>query len=114
MFAGEIHVCLAQFAAGQSVRPSECGCVLCVCVCVVCVCVCVCVLCVCVCASVNAVLYLAQGTYATVYKGRSIITDDVVALKEIRLEYEEGAPCTAIREGTDMGHTHPLEVSDTQ
>lgn len=42
-----------------------------------------------------------QGTYATVYKGRSVITDDVVALKEIRLEHEEGAPCTAIREGTD-------------
>ncbi len=41
-----------------------------------------------------------QGTYATVFKGRSKLTDDLVALKEIRLEYEEGAPCTAIREGT--------------
>lgn len=40
-----------------------------------------------------------QGTYATVYKGISRLTDTVVALKEIRLEHEEGAPCTAIREG---------------
>lgn len=41
-----------------------------------------------------------QGTYATVYKGKSKLTDNLVALKEIRLEHEEGAPCTAIREGT--------------
>lgn len=44
-------------------------------------------------------LFLSQGTYATVYKGRSKLTDNLVALKEIRLEHEEGAPCTAIREG---------------
>lgn len=43
-----------------------------------------------------------QGTYATVYKGRSKLTDNLVALKEIRLEHEEGAPCTAIREGRIM------------
>lgn len=42
-----------------------------------------------------------QGTYATVFKGRSKLTDNLVALKEIRLEHEEGAPCTAIREGED-------------
>lgn len=42
-----------------------------------------------------------QGTYATVYKGKSKLTDNLVALKEIRLEHEEGAPCTAIREGTN-------------
>lgn len=41
-----------------------------------------------------------QGTYATVFKGRSKLTENLVALKEIRLEHEEGAPCTAIREGT--------------
>lgn len=41
---------------------------------------------------------LGEGTYATVFKGRSKLTDDLVALKEIRLEHEEGAPCTAIRE----------------
>lgn len=40
-----------------------------------------------------------QGTYATVFKGRSKLTENLVALKEIRLEHEEGAPCTAIREG---------------
>ena len=44
-------------------------------------------------------LPVLQGTYATVYKGRSKLTDNLVALKEIRLEHEEGAPCTAIREG---------------
>lgn len=42
----------------------------------------------------------SQGTYATVFKGRSKLTENLVALKEIRLEHEEGAPCTAIREGT--------------
>lgn len=41
---------------------------------------------------------LGQGTYATVFKGKSRLTDNLVALKEIRLEHEEGAPCTAIRE----------------
>ena len=45
---------------------------------------------------------LGEGTYATVFKGRSRLTDNLVALKEIRLEHEEGAPCTAIREG--KGH----------
>ena len=42
--------------------------------------------------------YTFQGTYATVFKGKSRLTDNLVALKEIRLEHEEGAPCTAIRE----------------
>ena len=32
------------------------------------------------------------------YKGQSTINGSFVALKEIRLEHEEGAPCTAIRE----------------
>ncbi|ODM89182.1 Cyclin-dependent kinase 17 [Orchesella cincta] len=41
---------------------------------------------------------LGEGTYATVYKGRSRLTETLVALKEVRLEHEEGAPCTAIRE----------------
>lgn len=48
---------------------------------------------------------LSQGTYATVFKGRSKLTENLVALKEIRLEHEEGAPCTAIREGTISGST---------
>jgi len=41
---------------------------------------------------------LGEGTYATVYKGISHVNAKLVALKEIRLEHEEGAPCTAIRE----------------
>ncbi|KAJ8257791.1 hypothetical protein GJAV_G00189720 [Gymnothorax javanicus] len=41
---------------------------------------------------------LGEGTYATVFKGRSKLTENLVALKEIRLEHEEGTPCTAIRE----------------
>lgn len=41
---------------------------------------------------------LGEGTYATVYKGLSKVTGDVVALKEINLDAEEGAPSTAIRE----------------
>ena len=40
-----------------------------------------------------------EGTYATVFKGISHNNAKLVALKEIRLEHEEGAPCTAIREG---------------
>eukprot|EP00045_Choanoeca_perplexa_P007427 m.67001 g.67001 ORF g.67001 m.67001 type:complete len:412 (+) comp14073_c0_seq2:220-1455(+) len=41
---------------------------------------------------------LGEGTYATVYRGISRVNGKIVALKEIRLEHEEGAPCTAIRE----------------
>lgn len=41
---------------------------------------------------------LGEGTYATVFKGISAVNGKMVALKEIRLEQQEGAPCTAIRE----------------
>ncbi|KAF7798594.1 hypothetical protein EIP86_009816 [Pleurotus ostreatoroseus] len=41
---------------------------------------------------------LGEGTYATVYKGRSRATNEIVALKEIHLDAEEGTPSTAIRE----------------
>ncbi|CAF3523228.1 unnamed protein product [Rotaria sordida] len=41
---------------------------------------------------------LGEGTYATVYKGTSSLLSGYIALKEIRLEQEEGAPCTALRE----------------
>lgn len=51
-------------------------------------------------ASLTGCWISLQGTYATVFKGRSKLTQNLVALKEIRLEHEEGAPCTAIREGT--------------
>ena len=33
--------------------------------------------------------FFLQGTYATVFKGKSRLTDALVALKEIRLEHEE-------------------------
>lgn len=49
--------------------------------------------------SENILSLRLQGTYATVFKGRSKLTENLVALKEIRLEHDEGAPCTAIREG---------------
>jgi hypothetical protein len=41
---------------------------------------------------------LGEGTYATVFRGISLVNGKMVALKEIRLEHDEGAPCTAIRE----------------
>jgi len=40
---------------------------------------------------------LGEGTYATVFKGKSP-TGEIVALKEIHLDSEEGTPSTAIRE----------------
>ena len=55
---------------------------------------------------------LGEGTYATVFKGKSRLTDSLVALKEIRLEHEEGAPCTAIREG--QFNTHVWSVLNLQ
>ena len=42
---------------------------------------------------------IGEGTYGVVYKGKNKITDQLVALKKIRLENdEEGVPSTAIRE----------------
>ncbi|ODV94973.1 hypothetical protein PACTADRAFT_50809 [Pachysolen tannophilus NRRL Y-2460] len=41
---------------------------------------------------------LGEGTYATVYKGRNRGTGQLVAMKEISLDSEEGTPSTAIRE----------------
>lgn len=58
---------------------------------------------------------LGEGTYATVFKGISRLTDSVVALKEIRLEHEEGAPCTAIREVSllrDLRHANIVTLHD--
>uniref|UniRef100_A0A8C4QWP1 cyclin-dependent kinase n=1 Tax=Eptatretus burgeri TaxID=7764 RepID=A0A8C4QWP1_EPTBU len=58
---------------------------------------------------------VSLGTYATVFKGRSKLTDNLVALKEIRLEHEEGAPCTAIREVSllkDLKHANIVTLHD--
>uniref|UniRef100_A0AAQ5ZAN5 Protein kinase domain-containing protein n=1 Tax=Amphiprion ocellaris TaxID=80972 RepID=A0AAQ5ZAN5_AMPOC len=41
---------------------------------------------------------LGEGSYATVYKGKSKVNGKLVALKVIRLQEEEGTPFTAIRE----------------
>ncbi|AAS54249.2 AGL242Cp [Eremothecium gossypii ATCC 10895] len=41
---------------------------------------------------------LGNGTYATVYKGLNKTTGLYVALKEVKLDSEEGTPSTAIRE----------------
>uniref|UniRef100_A0A2K5E1R2 cyclin-dependent kinase n=1 Tax=Aotus nancymaae TaxID=37293 RepID=A0A2K5E1R2_AOTNA len=45
-----------------------------------------------------------EGTYATVYKSKSKLTDHLVTLKEIRLVHEEGTLCTAIREVSLLKH----------
>ncbi len=58
---------------------------------------------------------LGQGTYATMFKGKSRLTDNLEALKEIRLEYEEGAPCTAIREASllkELRHANIVTLHD--
>uniref|UniRef100_A0A1I7XRK3 cyclin-dependent kinase n=1 Tax=Heterorhabditis bacteriophora TaxID=37862 RepID=A0A1I7XRK3_HETBA len=58
---------------------------------------------------------LGEGTYATVFRGRSILTNKFVALKEIRLEQEEGAPCTAIREVSllrNLRHANVVTLHD--
>ena len=41
---------------------------------------------------------LGEGTYAKVFKGKQRPSGLIVALKEIRLNHDEGAPSTAIRE----------------
>jgi serine/threonine protein kinase len=42
---------------------------------------------------------IGEGTYGVVYKARDLQTNDIVALKKIRMEHEdEGVPSTAIRE----------------
>ncbi|XP_030436879.1 cyclin-dependent kinase 15 [Gopherus evgoodei] len=43
---------------------------------------------------------LCEGSYSTVYKGISRINGQLVALKIIKLETEEGVPFTAIREAS--------------
>ncbi|XP_061714875.1 cyclin-dependent kinase 14 isoform X2 [Cydia pomonella] len=58
---------------------------------------------------------LGEGSYATVYKGYSNLTQQVVALKEIRLQEEEGAPFTAIREASllkELKHANIVTLHD--
>ncbi|GJJ09571.1 negative regulator of the PHO system [Clathrus columnatus] len=58
---------------------------------------------------------LGEGTYATVYKGRARNTNEIVALKEIHLDAEEGTPSTAIREISlmkELKHTNIVRLHD--
>ena len=58
---------------------------------------------------------LGEGSYATVFKGFSNLTNQVVALKEIRLQEEEGTPFTAIREASllkDLKHANIVTLHD--
>ena len=42
---------------------------------------------------------IGEGTYGVVYKAKDKVTNEIIALKKIRLEAEdEGVPSTAIRE----------------
>jgi len=58
---------------------------------------------------------LGEGSYATVFKGYSNLTQQVVALKEIRLQEEEGTPFTAIREASllkELKHNNIVTLHD--
>jgi serine/threonine protein kinase len=58
---------------------------------------------------------LGEGTYATVFKGKSRLSGETVALKEIHLDAEEGAPSTAIREISlmkELKHTNIVRLLD--
>ncbi|KAF9055201.1 Pkinase-domain-containing protein [Hymenopellis radicata] len=60
-------------------------------------------------------VFIGEGTYATVYKGRSRTTNEIVALKEIHLDAEEGTPSTAIREISllkELKHVNILRLHD--
>ncbi|PVU85200.1 hypothetical protein BB559_007143 [Furculomyces boomerangus] len=57
---------------------------------------------------------LGEGTYATVYKGKNR-RGEIVALKEINLDPEEGAPSTAIREISlmkELDHPNVIKLLD--
>ncbi|VDP99949.1 unnamed protein product [Trichobilharzia regenti] len=56
-----------------------------------------------------------MGTYATVYKGYSLLSKQPVALKRIRMRKSEGAPCTAIREISllrGLNHANIIKLHD--
>merc|ERR1719422_326481 len=58
---------------------------------------------------------LGEGSYAIVFKGFSNLTKQVVALKEIRLQEEEGTPFTAIREASllkELRHANIVTLHD--
>lgn len=58
---------------------------------------------------------IGTGTYSTVHKGFSNLTYCAVALKEIRLERDEGVPFTAIREASllkALRHNNIISLHD--
>ncbi|XP_047138558.1 cyclin-dependent kinase 14 isoform X1 [Hydra vulgaris] len=58
---------------------------------------------------------LGEGSYATVYKGVSRSHHIMVAMKEIRLQEEEGIPFTAIREASllkELKHANIVTLHD--
>ena len=59
---------------------------------------------------------LGEGTYGVVYKARDRQTEEIVALKRIRLEVEdEGIPSTALREISllrELSHENVVELKD--
>jgi len=59
---------------------------------------------------------LGEGTYGVVYKARDVKTDEIVALKRIRLEVEdEGIPSTALREISllrELDHENIVDLKD--
>ncbi|XP_072181124.1 cyclin-dependent kinase 14-like isoform X1 [Diadema setosum] len=58
---------------------------------------------------------LGEGSYAKVYKAVSSVNQQVVALKEIRLQQDEGTPFTAIREASllkDLKHANIVCLHD--
>ena len=59
---------------------------------------------------------LGEGTYGVVYKAKDRQTDEIVALKRIRLEVEdEGIPSTALREISllrELRHDNVVELKD--
>lgn len=63
---------------------------------------------------------IGEGTYAHVFRARNLHTNQLVALKEITLNAEEGAPSTALREIAfmkELNHphiVHLLEVIHTE
>uniref|UniRef100_A0A7E4V0M5 Protein kinase domain-containing protein n=1 Tax=Panagrellus redivivus TaxID=6233 RepID=A0A7E4V0M5_PANRE len=58
---------------------------------------------------------IGEGTYGVVYKGRNLVTGEMVAMKKIRLENdEEGIPSTALREVSMLRELKHQNIVDLQ
>uniref|UniRef100_A0A1I7ZAR2 Protein kinase domain-containing protein n=1 Tax=Steinernema glaseri TaxID=37863 RepID=A0A1I7ZAR2_9BILA len=56
---------------------------------------------------------LGEGSYAMVYKSENRKDGSIVALKEIKLQEQEGLPFTAIREGMLIVLGSPIRLNET-